>query len=146
MLRFNRVVCVLAVGLLVTVAFAKAIKIKEITPVAGTEEALNGADGMAIFNYHDGENNNSSTEVTVAITDFMPGKTYGAYVIPGGGVDLPEVANPAGNANFHGVFTFDLCIWNEVGLTVVIWRDLDENGVYTPGVDEDVAEGWTACP
>ena len=147
MLRFNRLVAVVLVGVFVAAAFAKAIKIREITPYAETEEAANGADGMAIFNYHDGQNNNSSTEVTVAITDFIAGETYGAYVINAGGVNLPEVANPAGNANFHGFYTFDLCNeWNVGGLTVIIWRDLDGNLLPAPDGSEDVAEGWTACP
>ena len=145
MFKFNRLVCVLLVCSLAGLALAKAIKIKEITPYAGTEEALAGADGMAIFNYHDGQNNNSNTEVTVAITDFIPGETYGAFVTPGGGVNVPEVANPAGNATFHGFYTFDLCLWNDVGITVVIWRDANEN--LLPDLPEEaVAEGFVPCP
>ncbi len=146
MFRFNRVVTVLVVGVVVAAAFGKAIKMREITPLGGTLEEGSDADGMAIFNYHDGANNNSDTEATVAITDFIPGETYGAWVIPGGDVTYPEVANPSGNANFHGSFNFDLCLWNEYGITVKIWREQD--GTYGRAVDgsEDVAEGWVDCP
>lgn len=143
MLRFNRLAAVVLVGVLVTVAFGKAIKIKAISPYEGTQEALNGADGMAIFNYHPGGN---QTEATVAITDFVPGEIYGTWIIPGGMVNLAEIANPAGNATFHGFFDFDLCKWNENGITVYIFRDLD--GDLMPNMDgsEFVAEGWSDCP
>ena len=142
MLRFNRLVCVVAVCLVVGVAFGAAIKIRAITPYEGTEEALAGGDGMAILNYHPG---NNKTEATVAITDFVPGATYGAYLNPGGGVNLPEVANPSGNANWHGTYNFDLCLWNEDGITVYIWRDA--NGNLLPDLpDEVVAEGFAPCP
>jgi hypothetical protein len=146
MFRFSRLIAVLAVCAIVTAALAKAIKIREITPLPGTLEYGTDADGMAIFNYHDGQNNNSNTEATVAITDFVPGETYGAWVTPGGDVSFAEVANPAGNATFHGFFTSDLCLWNEVGITVTIWREQD--GTYGRATDgsEDVAEGFAPCP
>ncbi len=142
MLKFSRLVCVLAVCLIVGVAVGKAIKVKAITPYAGTEEAGTGGDGMAIFNYHPG---NTETEATVAITDFVPGALYGTWVVPGGEVSLPGIANSSGNVNWHGSFQFDLCAWNENGITVYIWRDLD--GDLQPADDgsEYVAEGWASC-
>ena len=145
MLRFSRVVCVLLVCAIAGIAVGKALKIKLIAPLSGTLEYNTDADGMAIFNYHDGANNNSDTEATVAITDFIPGETYGAWVIPGGDVNYPEVANPAGNANFHWSFDSDLCLW-QTGITVKIWREQD--GTYGRAADgsEDVAEGFVACP
>ena len=146
MFRFSRLIVVLAVCAIVTATLAKARKIREITPLAGTLEEGTDADGMAIFNYHDGQNNNSSTEATVAITDFIAGETYGAWVSPGGDVTFPEVANPAGNATFHGFFTFDLCIFGIPETKVTIYREQD--GTYGRAGDgsEDVAEGVAPCP
>ena len=80
------------------------------------------------------------------ITDFVPGARYGTWVIPGGEVNVRETANPAGNVNWHGSFAFDLCLWNESGITVIIWRDFDENDERSVDGSEDVAEGWVACP
>ncbi len=141
MLRFNRLVCVVAVCLVVGVAFGAAIKIKAITPYEGTEEAAMGGDGMAILNFNQGVN---KTEVTVAITDFVPGAVYGAYLSNGGGVALPEIANSSGNANWHGSYISDLCNWQE-SITVYIWRDAD--GDLVPDLpDEAVAEGFAPCP
>ncbi|MGB2984551.1 MAG: hypothetical protein WBE26_01600 [Phycisphaerae bacterium] len=143
MFKFNRLALVLAVCVCVGIALGAAIKIKDITPYAGTEEAATGGDGMAIFNYHPG---NNETEATVAITDFVPGVRYGTWVIPGGEVNVRENANPAGNANWHGSFGFDLCLWNPDGITVIIWRDFDGNDERAVDGSEDVAEGWVACP
>jgi hypothetical protein len=81
------------------------VKIKAITPYNGESS---DADGMAILNYHNG---NNLTEVQVAITDFTPGVTYG--VVVSGVNDFGDrqrcfdysaaiTANPAGNGAFHG--------------------------------------------
>ena len=139
MFRFNRLVCVLAVCAVVGVAFGAAVKIKAITPVGeGVTENPNG-DGMVIMNYHPGHNR---TEITAAITDFLPDTDYKVDVIPG--VTFSVTTNPAGNANDHGALSFDICKYNEYGVTVVVWRDLDGNGFWEEG--ETRAEGFTTCP
>ena len=104
MLRFNRLVLVLGICLCVGAALGAAIKIKGLTPVGlGVNENPEG-DGMAILNYHQG---NNQTEVTVAITDFIPETDYHITVFPGTD-DAPVTTNPAGNANTHQVVDYDV--------------------------------------
>jgi hypothetical protein len=141
MFKFNRLVCMLAVCAVVGVAFGAALKIKAITPVGdGVTENPDG-DGMVIMNYHPGHD---QTEITAAITDFVPDRDYKVSVIPG--LTFSVTTNPAGNANDHGFFNGDICEYNEYGVTVVVWRDLNNDGFRALDLSEDRAEGFTPCP
>jgi hypothetical protein len=139
MLRFNRVVCVLAVGALVGVAFGAVIKIKGLTPVGSGITESPDADGMAIVHYKEGK---QLTEVNVAITDFMPETDYYIAVEPGI-AGAPVTTNPSGNAHYHGEIGWDICAW-EPQVCVYVWIDDDGSGLFTPG--EKRAEGCTPCP
>jgi hypothetical protein len=63
MLKFNRVVCVLAIGLIVTAALGAAVKIKWFY----TYEPNPDADGMAMLNYVQGQD---ETIVQIVVSDF----------------------------------------------------------------------------
>ena len=135
MFKFNRLVCVLLVCSLVGVALAKAVKIKAFDWVH--VENPDG-DGMAIANYHPG---NTNTEITAAITDFLPNTDYYLAVEPGLS-GAPVTTNVAGNATTHAFTGFDICITG--GVTFTVWRDLNNDGLRQP--EEDRAQGFQACP
>jgi len=139
MFRLNRLVWVVAVCMVVGAAYAAAVKVKGLTPVNDGVYESPDADGMAILNYHNG---NNTTEITVAITDFVPDTDYHITVQPGI-VDAPVVTNASGNANVHLPVFFDVCaIFQDV--CVFVWRDDDSSGIRS--LDEHRAEGCTPCP
>jgi len=139
MFKFNRVVCALAVCAIVGVACGAAIKIKALTLTdLGMAESPE-ADGMAIMNYNQG---NEQTEVTVAITDFMPDTFYYIAVEPGIG-GAPVTTNSSGNANYHGVIGWDVCAW-EPQVCVYVWIDGNGDMLFQEG--EKRAAGCTPCP
>lgn len=142
MFKFNRLVCVLLVCAVVAVAYGKAIKIKAISPVGLGVIENPDADGMAVLNYHQG---NNSTESTVAITDFLPDTEYGITVVALGGGATTVTTNAAGNANWHAVFDRDICEF-ETEICVVVWLDDDEPADgRDPDGSEDRAEGCAPC-
>ena len=146
MFRFNRLALMLGVCAWVGIALGAAIKIKSLTPIGeGVAESPDG-DGMAIMNYHQG---NNATEITVAITDFLPNTDYFVTVNPGIiRASLPT--NSSGNANTHESIDFDICKY-EPEVCVFIWRDddgdleRDADPWWEPG-PEDRAYGCTPCP
>lgn len=95
MFKFNRLVCVLLVGSVVAIAYGKAVKVTELTPLA-PESA--DADGMVILNYNVGQDR---TEVQVAITGFEAYADYTVLVKAMGEVTLPITTNGAGNGSGH---------------------------------------------
>ncbi len=136
MLKFNRVAAVVLMCTLVTATFGAAIKIKAFDWVHA--DNLDG-DGMAIANYHQG---NNRTEITAAITDFLPNTNYMIAVEPGLS-GAPVTTNAAGNANAHAFTTFDICLFGGQ-VDFVIWQD--DNGDFIRQVDEERATGSTLCP
>lgn len=138
MFRFSRIVVVLAVGAIVGVAFAKAIKVKAFDWVH--EENPDG-DGIAIANFHEG---NNQTEITAAITDFLPDTDYMIAVRPG--LDgAPVTTNAAGNANAHASPNFDICGFPG-DVCFIVWRDLDGDTFRAPNGSENRAVGCVPCP
>jgi len=138
MSRFHRIVWVLAVCACAGVAFGAAIKIKALTLTAVGEAESPEGDGMAIMNYNQG---NEQTEVTVAITDFMPDTNY-QISVDYGIYAAPVTTNASGNANYHGTITFDVCAY-EPEVCVYVWID---DGDMTRQDGEVRAYGCTACP
>lgn len=141
MSRFNRLVCVLLVGSCVGVAFAAAVKIK-----AFTAEGVNGlaenpyCDGMAVLNHHAG---NNSTEVQVAVTDFLPDTVYGVKLEADGfcgGFSNPEafMSNANGNGHYHHSVPYD-CTQAPV-ITIYRW-DGDVNSIWDVSEEEIRAVG-----
>ena len=121
MFKFNRLVCVLLVGTCVGVAFAAAVKIKAFTPAGPGLIDNPDCDGMAILNYHPG---NNATELQVAVTDFLPDTLYGLKLEAGGicgGFSNPEafMTNVNGNGHYHHSAPYD-CTEAPV-ITIYIW-------------------------
>ena len=134
MFRFSRVVCAL-----VGASFGAAIKIKGLVLTdVGLAESPEG-DGMAIMNYNQG---NEQTEVTVAITDFLPDASY-LISVDFGVYAAPMTTNASGNANFHGTVGFDVCAF-EPQVCVYVWIDDNSNAVRD---DLEIrASGCAPCP
>ncbi len=138
MLKFNRVVCALVVLALVTVVYAKAVKVTALTPTA-TENAT--ADGMVIVNYNAGL---GVTEVQVALTDFNAGTTYAVLVEgSGAGAGLFITTNPSGNGSGHSRAATDITDGGAACIEVTVWID-DGDNVLTSA--DDVRATGSSCP
>lgn len=124
MLKLNRVVAMLLVGLVASVIYAKNLKIKDLTPAGpGVTENPSG-DGMVVMNYKDGSNPRS--EIKVTISDFLPNTTYGVQIDPGITDPLAITTNPAGNGHWNSpTLFFDISLDNP---TVRIFRWDGVNG------------------
>ena len=94
---------------------------------------------MAIINFHQG---NNQTEITIAVTDFVPNTDYYLGATPGL-VGAPVTTNNSGNANAHAFTTFDPCLYTDQ-VDVTVWRDL--NGDLIMQATEVRAEGVAFCP
>ena len=138
MFRFNRLLCGLVVCGTVAVAFGAAVKIKAFTPVGnGAIESPDG-DGMAILNYHPG---NDTTEIQFAITDFRPNTVYGVKLESDfGGFSAPEAiaTNVVGNGTYHHTIPFDRT--GNPSVTIYVW-DGDTNTIFDVSADEIRATG-----
>lgn len=148
MFRFNRWVCALAVCLAVGAVYAKAIKVKGLVPVGVGVTENPDADGMAIANYHQG---NNQTEIQMAITGFQPNTTYHVAFDPGIGKAY-VLTNSAGNASSHHFVHFDVCAWGRVEVCAYVFIDDDDDpaeqgwGQRDADGSEDRAMGCTPCP
>lgn len=154
MFRVNRWMGVVALCLMVGVAVA-AIKVRDILPVGvGLIESPEG-DGFAIFSVHPDADNFPTTQVQIALTDYLPNTPYFITVLPG----IPRAAvdtNAAGNGRFSGTIQFDVC--NAPGTTgeisIILWTDDDGSGTRAgfntpddPSDDiEDRGFGIAVCP
>jgi len=106
MFRFRKVLCIVLVCALVGVAYGAARKIRTFTTCSEVVTACAespDADGMAIFNIHDG----TGQEVQLMVTGFTPDTEYVVRLFdpratPG---NEPEqgtfITNGVGNGTFH---------------------------------------------
>jgi len=88
----------------VAIAYGKAVKVTGITPTPESPESAD-ADGMAILNYHPGQD---LTEVQVALTGFMPYTDYKVLVSGAGVVNIIITTNAAGNGSGHNTGVGDM--------------------------------------
>ncbi len=131
--------CAFLVLLCAAVTFGAAVKVRAI-PAAGVNGLAENpdADGMAILNYHSG---NNATEVQVIISDFLPNTTYGVKVeggISGFSDPIAITTNAKGNGNYHNSTNFD--ITTNATVTIYIW-DGDIDSIFEISADELRAEG-----
>ena len=146
MLRFNRLVCVLLVGSLVGIVYAKAVKIKAFTPIGLGEVDNPDGDGMAILNA-----NANGTQVQVALTDFVENEEY-LVNLDSAAVGRTTIGvlstNAVGNGTMHAhVGGADVCSGGgPIDLTVFV--DVDTDGVLDDGPTdiEARAVGSVNCP
>lgn len=118
MLKFNRVVCALAVCACVGVAFG-AVRITNFD----ISEPDPNADAMAILAYASGRD---ITNVQIMVSDFTPGAIYDVDLVDSAGERCfasfeAFVANSEGHGNAHLQFVGDVTT-----CFVEIWRDLDK--------------------
>ena len=143
MFKFNRIVWVLALGVVVSMAYGAALKIKDLVPVGLGAIESPDADGMAIMNYHPGH---TDTEVQIAVTDLLPNTDYRVAVVPGilGGY---ITTNVSGNGHYHGTISTDVCLF-ESEICVYIYVDEGPEPNMQRAIDgsEDRLAGCVPCP
>ncbi|MBI4717126.1 MAG: hypothetical protein HY763_04920 [Planctomycetes bacterium] len=145
MFRFNRIaVGLLVCGLAAGVLYAKATKIKSLTPAGPGVTENPDADGMVHMKFHD--DSNPRTKINVHITGFLPSTTYGVQVDPGVTDPVAITTNPSGNGHWEFEVSFDVAAFNP---TVRIFRwDGDAGNTSNVSFDELRAIGCLSgnCP
>lgn len=134
MLKFNRVVCTLAVLACVAVVFARPIKILDLVPEP-IENA--GADGVATMNHENGSN---QTLVRLTLIDFTPFTEYRAvFTIEYAGssftgANVTITTNAAGNGHGKSAAATDITFGGEACVYVDVYAG------------EELRATGTSCP
>jgi hypothetical protein len=124
MIRYNRLVCALVVGLCVGLVYGAAVKIKTLAPIGAGVTANPDGDGMAIVNAH-ADNAGISITTQVMVTDLTPNTTYGVRADYCGGLGfsspLAFTTNETGNGHFHFENAAGVCPVPEAPVEVVVY-------------------------
>lgn len=113
MLRYNRLMVLVAVCLVAGLAFAKAGKIKVLTAAGAGLVANPDASGGVVMNFHDSNGQYGAvTEIQLQVKGLEPDTVYGAQVSPGVTDRFAFTTNASGNGHWHSFVTFDITQFN----------------------------------